>query len=475
MSIFPKKWFTLGVIGILITACSSDNGGPFFNLPSIEGLTDAVSGPVVATVLSTATVSGQPYTYERIKLSSTPQRDTYIVYFKWPQSGPVVPRPTVLITRPYEGFDWSQDAKDIKWSTRPNAVPGYAWNDEDSIGYAPVSGDQIPYKIEAEASFFGDGFFYLLAHMNVAFVYNRYYGGETFVEHARDTALALRYLSARPEVDATKIGVNGLSWGGMTAALGTVLSGVPVKAMVLQSPLLDLKGINDHFTTFIPANVASPSQQTVFAEFYRPYARRIRPVFNKYNPPAVVPLMRGSTLAPKLSNSVGSLMVLASDWDTLVPFADTKAVLNLFPAGKAVAATWTHATPIDYETFPDDHNPNAGTEFSQSVVMTRTQAEFADQLLSPSENVVLVLYSQLEFYNYLTYMRDEKARGVNVSHLLRMFLQMSRPNVSIYDQGSGNTYVGALVVANLLNSVWGGTFYNQTNVYTELSTNGLPL
>jgi pimeloyl-ACP methyl ester carboxylesterase len=441
---------------ILAAACSS---------PKAISVTDsAQQGEVAAKELSSSVANGT-YVKKRIQLSLSGQRDAYILLFLHGDTGSTVTaRPTVLMTMPYEGFDWSQDAVDRRWSSDPNAATGYSSNDTDSTNY-PGSGI-VGYQLKSESDLFGDANFYLLHGMNVAFVFNRFYGGATFVEHAFDTAMALKYLAKEKAVDPEKIGIYGLSWGGMTAAYGAILGNVPIKQLTLLSPALDLQALAEYYTNWIPANVASSSQKTAFATFYAPYGRRINPKATSLYSPAQI--------ASKLSSISDHTTILADDSDTLVPTAKTRAIVSAMPSVKVSGLWWSHADAIDYETASLSHESHATQPLVFSDVLTIMQMDMAYALLPASANMTILIYEMNVWNTYLAYMRAEQQRGQDMTAFTRMLIQMAGPRVLVMNQ-QDNTQSGAgsIFVSTWLNLYWGVNI-TPANVVSVLESTGLP-
>jgi pimeloyl-ACP methyl ester carboxylesterase len=448
------RWLILIPL-VFLPACSSPTA-----LKTAGG--DLSQAQISSKELSSGVANGT-YVKKRMQISLEGKRDAYVLLFLHGDSGSTVTaRPTVLMTLPYEGFDWSEDAVDRRWSTAVGATSGYAGLDSDSTGFTGVG--SVGYKLKSETDLFGEAYFYLLHGMNVAFVFNRFYAGQSYAEHALDTALALRYLAKQTAVDADRIGVYGLSWGGMTAAYGAILSGVPVRQMTLLSPALDLQGLSDYFTSWIPANVTSTSQKTAFADFFSPYGRRI----------AAASLSTPSQIATQLSAAAAHTTIMADDSDTLVPASQTRAIAAAMPAAKVSGLWWTHADAINFETASLSHESHATSPLVFSDVMTIMQMEMAYALLPSSTNMTILIYDMDQWNTYLLYMRGEQLRGQDMTAFTRMLMQVAGPRVTILNQQDNTqTGSGSAFVSIWLQVHWGVTIA-PADVLTTLQTTGLP-
>ena len=334
----------------------------------------------------------------------------------------------------------------------------------------------IPYSLKNETELYGDALFYLLHGMNVTFVFNRFYAGGTFLDHAADTAVALRYLSGLPSVDPDNIGMYGLSWGGMTAAFGTALSGVHVKQMTLLSPALDLPALSTHFTTWVPANVASSAQRTLFDNFFQPYARRIGPVTSTSRAAAadVAPLLAPAPLAARLGESVDHTTIYADDWDTLVKTSSTRAIAAAMTPSKVSGRWWSHADTLDYNVAPLGHNVHPVDPLVFSDVLTMMQMDMAYALLPAAQNMTVLIYDINQWNHHLAYTRAEQLRGQNVDAFTRMFIQMAGPRVTVQNQADpSQTGPGAFFVSIWLQVHW-GVIIPMNQVLATLETTGLP-
>ena len=441
-----------------------------------QATTPSIDGPVTAKELSTG-VAGS-YVKKRVKLSINNHRDAYALMFLAGDTGSTVTaRPTVLMTLPYEGFDWSEDATDRRWSTNVGAAAGYVADDQDSTGWVSGATGSVQYQLKSENDLYGDALFYLLHGMNVAFVFNRFYAGGTFTEHAFDTAVVLRYLSTLPTVNPERIGMYGLSWGGMTAAYGAAMSGVPVKQLTLLSPVLDPVALATHFTDWVPANVVSSSQRNLFTTFFVPYGRRIFPVTTtaRASDALVAPLIDPNRLAARLAERVERTLVMADDWDTLVKTSVTRAVVAAMPSASVGALWWSHADTLSYETAPLGHNVHPINPLVFSDVLTITQLDMAYALLPPAQNMTVLIYDVNEWNHYLNYMRGEQQRGQDTTAFTRMLIQMSEPRVTIQNQADPTqTATGAYWVSLWLQNYW-GVMIPTSQVLTTLQATGLPL
>ena len=129
----------LALIVLVLTACSSGR----FTIEPTPTVGESMSAKEISTGVAGA------YVKKRLKITAPGARDAYVMLFLAGDAGSTTTaRPTVVMTAPYEGIDWSEKAVDLKWSAKPAALTGYVANDDDSIGYPGGGGRRDPLQPE---------------------------------------------------------------------------------------------------------------------------------------------------------------------------------------------------------------------------------------------------------------------------------------------------------------------------------------
>lgn len=442
--------------------------------PEVSAQPTSGPAPIFSTSLLVSNTRYSGTVYERIKVSRAGQRDTYMEFIHG-IGGNTTQRPTVLLTRPYDGFDWSQDPTDLYWSTNPQATAGYNAPDSFAPGFDPSSPNYIHYQIADPDQLYNETLFLIYQGFNVATVFNRFYAGGTFLDDANDTSLAIQYLAQRTDVDPGSLSLYGGSWGAMVAAYGVALAKIPIKSLVLVTPLLDINGLTSYYKNYLPANLTCAqcaSQLNMFESFYFPYGLRIAPVAAN-PPPEAQALLSLSDLATQLNQLCSDIYVYGDDWDSIIPPNSTKSFVQLLSPSITHSFWWGHATPLDLTTATIGH--------SQSTEPLITTAQFAlDQFeilsttLGPNVPTQFYIVWDNDWWNFIEHVRAQQLRGQDISGLLPIFIKIAGNNVTVTDQTNpAYNLSGPQFVSEMLKNYWNSVI-DPSVVQSVLMTSGFP-
>lgn len=173
------------------------------------GLLDSGVADAGAFVIARQLVDGGTGHPVELLTLTFPGRDT--TYAQWMPvrllDGGVAP--ALLLTKPYDGIAWPNDARDRRWAAQgaglhPDVDGPGAGTSPESIVYSPLT-------IEAQAD---EAAFYALHGISTLAVYGRFYAGGSIQNDVDDMVTGLEFLAREPGVDRSRIGIQGGSWGG---------------------------------------------------------------------------------------------------------------------------------------------------------------------------------------------------------------------------------------------------------------------
>lgn len=508
---------TLVAIVLPFSACSSTNGTTGSGAPVEAGTTDGTEGdggidgrdaagpgsegggaslcaassssaswpdasaPFAPQVLGTGTYSGwgQTWTYQLLRL---PNANGGFTYAEWlPRSGGGT-GPVMVGTVPYDGIDWSGDAIDAQWASRPNAASGYSYPDVNGPGGSMAS-PSITYKLVSPSDELSAlGFPHFLNGMSVLLIYGRFYAGGNLDSYVGDMQAGMRFLAQAPGVDATRVGVFGASWGGFEAAYTAAYAepGVVPAVGVPIAPPLDFSVLATHATTGLDASVPAAALAS-FQTFYDPYLRRMFAATG--GPPSQAGSdyshYTGAALCPRLQTA---LLVPQDDWDTLIPVDEARA----FVQGCACQATGLWYQHLDAPpAITPSHGPmvqgvpytnDAGAQASGYPSVFTFSFAFMYARLLPASATVLLPYGQPDMLQFLQSVRAWQQGGRDVGYVAARLIEFAQANVQAYDLTGilPSPTSGATVLAGMMAQVWPNAGLDPTNVLARLQASGLP-
>lgn len=418
---------------------------------------DAGAGAVDAgpETLSVDVLSTQPYmlagtTYQARQLAIRSSVDPEPVFALF-VPGCTATCPVVVISEPYKGIDWTQDPVDARWAGRTGASAGYTWPDEDGPGYVPQKTiGTVRYALTSTTDLGNEGGIFLLNHVSVLVVLDRFYHGRNMEAYVSDFVRADNALPLIHEVDPTHVGFLGISLGGFVALGAQARVTVPPQALVLESPLMSLTAQFDYVDSLpgaVPATKLGEYQQ-----FFDPYLRRVTD-FTK-GPPAAVPQAFTPYEPDARAKSLRApTLLMHDDWDTLVPVAPSRALAKA--STKDVEAVFfQHATPVNFATFDMNHQqPSEG--LSANVGYSLYEMFFLQHLL-PAPAPVTLYYDHAALAKAMGEFHAASQRGQDVSWLRPRLVDFCRPGLLLYDLSTDMSAQSPTeVLAAIASNVWG--------------------
>lgn len=427
-----------------------------------------VSGPVTVEILQEATYSSgdTSYPYQLLKLQAAGAEPTYAQWF--PPSPEDGKRPVMLVTRPYDGIDWSGDPIDQKWAARGAG----AYDDDNEPSFGPGS-SQIAYTPVAHLKAAEEAAMYRIHKMGALFVYGRYYAGGSIWNEVDDMTTGLAFLAQRQDVDTANIGVFGGSWGGFEAVYAAAYApeGVVPKVGVALAPLALMDQQLEYLTQILPSSGASQEIINQYETFFEPYVRRI------FASTGGAPGEPGSDYsfwnADALSQRTQTDFLLVHDeWDTLVPFVQSQTLHEKNPGVFHPFFMYQEA-PRDFGTLPMSHGVMLTIEGKLPAFYTFFFS-YAFTRMLPTNESIWALYDPESIRLFFESVRGYQVAGRDVSWVPPLLIDLCQPNVTAVDASATTwtTKLGAQLVADELNAVW-GTSVSPGEV-EEYLANGLP-
>ena len=291
----------------------------------------------------TATLLDMP---RRVQLIRGTRRDgerTYLLYILAEAAN----APVVVVNEPYAGIDWSGEAVDARWAALGNGThpdvdaPAYDGNDLITYGAQPVQ------------TAVNESLVWIFNGAAVVHVYGRFYTGGTVLDDAEDAAMGYAFVASRSrELDVSRIGGYGNSWGGMMALFGAARArDAHPRALSVLAPPSSFIEFYQHTHVEMPARFGNPALSEAF---FSPYWRRAAPTVG-FPPSATDPRSIAFTPAGICSALPSNVLVMHDDWDILIPVRHTEA-LTATCAGKVRPLFWRRRA-LDYGTAAFDHGP----------------------------------------------------------------------------------------------------------------------
>jgi hypothetical protein len=395
----------------------------------------AAAGPtptLVSTIVSTGyylnLLNYSAYPFQLLQLSDPGGRTTYALWF--PPNSSAGPRPAVLFTEPYDGVTWSSASVDQSWLARYNPAqsdypdvngPFYGAN-SGPISYYPWTMDQIP----------PTGGTCMIHNVGVLFAFERFYAGGSIADNVVDTTLGLEFLKQQSGLDLNHLGIFGFSWGGFEAiyaAANAPAGAVPSVGVAWSAPS-DLGQLFQYTSIGLPGLIRDPNVLAQRQMFYDPYNRRIiAGTITSFSPLTL------DFSAYKLSflqaNLKTKFLVFHDTWDTVVPFAQSVALVQALP-GEMQGMWFPHAGPIDYNTLPLSHTP-VQSELESSNAYVFTSVYLLERLL-PANAQIDIPYSSSDLIAYFANMRSLQKQGVDIMTLLPRLNDLADPRIVMIDE-----------------------------------------
>lgn len=380
---------------------------------------------------------------------------SYLLY----QHAATAHAPLVIVNEPYVRIDWTGEDADKRWAALgTGALPDVDapdYNGKDQVLAPPQSPQDA---VNANLAWTVNGFATIHA-------YARFYVGGTLEDDALDAAAPYFFARARnQEIDTTRIGSYGVSWGGMMTLFGARLapSEAPPFAIVAGSPPSDFVDLWKWSQTDLPA--VYPNKDAV-TSFYSPYWRRSLPSLG--NPPSAT-TGKAFTHAGLCPGLAGKVLALHDSWDVIIPVRQTE---QLAAACSNVQPVYWPRPPIDYGKAAIDHGP-ALSEGAFPSYTTFTMTFLVEALAPADAPMVATIASEPALVTHLRLILAEQKAGHEVGYIVPRLVELTDPRLKVLESETQQFVDGAGLVARAINDVW-KTSFDAAGVRTQLA-NGLP-
>lgn len=380
------------------------------------------------------------------------------VYVQWVANGCVSACRTLVLVNPYGGIDWTGEAGDQKWLDRANAGAGYIHADDEGPGYIPGSSiGTLFYKKQTPSDSVSMGAVFLPNKVSLLVVSHRFYRGRNLKDYIHELQRVVSFFVDQGTVDPSRMAFFGASLGGFISLYSALDFKYPPKALVLLTPLIDLKK-QVQFLDGLSGLISDPAVVNAYNEFFEPYLRRIFDFTG--GRPAQVPAAYSpytiEGIAPRLKSKT---LILHDTWDTLTPVSEAISLQQQTSAWSEILL-YQHATGISWNTFDRDHSQK-----SEGLNQQNTWPFYSlfvyNQLLEPSETIVLY-YDYLKFSTYFLEAKAAAGRSQDVSGLKNRMIELCSTRVRMIDYtGQIGEVTGRFYVQQIMKNIWG---YNRQEV-----------
>jgi len=363
--------------------------------------------------------------------------------------------PTVVISNPYAGIDWSDDQQDKVWLSKPNSTGAfYADSEGPIVDLIDQSLGKIFFQSQTLNQTSSLGAIYLENNLSVLIVNNRFYRGRNLKIYIEEFKKSVKFFIENKYIDSSKMAFWGASLGGMISTYAALDTAYPPKALALITPLLDYKKFYAHSDS-ITSKVSDNTVKQAYLDFFAPYLRRIID-FSKGTPeqkPDVFALYDVNYIANNLNSNV---LMIHDTWDTLVPYQATIELYDLIKNKSHFTTNLVlhqHSSEIIWNTFKLDHaqesegynNDNANLFYPAFIL---------NQLLSADQSK-WIYYDYIKVAKMLVEFRAAEGRGQNISWLKSRFKDLCHENIRLYDTTMTIGEVsGRYFVQQVMKNIW---------------------
>jgi len=444
------------ILFILINGCSTNKQEP---PPSNQSF--------YATVLDSGISDNENWNYDLLKLTTEGESATYV---QWFPSDSVGPTGVLIMAIPYMGIDWTGEAVDARWSARSS---GSKYPDDEEPGYNSATSSDIPYETIAANTVANSGYISLAKHnkLNVLVVFGRFYAGGSIWNDAQDMRAGLQYISTRTDIDDTKVGLFGLSWGAFQAIYASAYRPtelVPAATLAVAPPT-NMESLVLHVAT-----IEAVTQDIDYPKFYEPYLRRIVAStggdlngtggnFSRYT---------HNALADNINSPI---LIMHDEWDTLIPIQHS---CDLSLQNQQIETFWyQHVnSEIDYNLAARKLNHGPRGRVADSSVpsdYTWSMLYLLSKLTSQSDSILL-LYEATAMQAFFLNIRALQLANKDVSWLLTRLLELTNDRIIMFDGiCTTDCLSGKEYLATEFNSIW-GTQLDSNSILDQLTTSGIP-
>ena len=376
--------------------------------------------------------------------------------------------PTVVITKPYAGINWTGEEVDERWAARylGTSQAPVCHPDEDGPGFVSGESSDICYQLENAQSLGDQAYFYLSNNFNVLFTFGRFYAGGSFENDVEDVVAGLRYLTTRADIDHNRVGIIGASWGGFQAlhAAWRAPELLNLAATVATAPVADVPGMIEFVISKLPTLVSDDAYRE-YEIFYDPYLRRMGAYDETIN--------YSGYRASDVNAGINSPMLIPhDDGDTISPAHFSH---DLAKSSELVEGFWyTRMDDAPWETERLSHG-----ELFNGMVLAPLHTFTTAYLVSSlgGEQVSTVPYGYQDMHTFFSNIKQYQSEERDVSWLVPRLVEMSSEQLHYVDLTSDSeisSFSGPFFVSYWLNTIWETDIYNETNVKQLLLESGLP-
>lgn len=367
-------------------------------------------------------------------------------YVHWIRSDRPAPTPAVLATDPYGGIDWSGEEVDARWAGRSKGVyddveqPDY--DGETKVNYEPASIAQVN----------DEAYIHLLNGFAVLRVHGRFYAGGSVADDIEDMKAGMWFLAEQPDVDHSRVGVFGGSWGGFESLYASAFGDrriAPLVTVALYPPA--------DFSEWLPY-AASRAEPVLSA--LRGHRHRVEATTG----PMATADYTGLTFADLCPGLPSATLLLHDSLDNLVPIRQSERLSALCGAdviywrrpGTPDPGAATHGPLLEEEGYP--------SAYTYGVA-------YLHRRLAPGATLIGAV-SPSALVAHLTTVRDAQVRGEDVGFAAPRLRELTDPKMMLIEVKTGQMKGGAEIVAAAVDVVW-GTSYTAAEIDAVLSV-GLP-
>jgi len=427
------------------------------------------SVPATSTVVlarGTYTSGADSWQYELLQL---PNADGGYSYAQWFPASSAALAPVIVRTEPYAGIDWTGEAVDQRWAAQGNGCfpdvdgPNFQSGVSSTICYEKFTPDRVGMDSEI----------YLRNGFGVLTTFGRFYAGGSVWNDVQDMTAGLKFLGTLSNVDATRIGMFGTSWGGFEAVYGSAYAsaGVVPKASVAIAPVIDFEALVNYVDTTIPL-VTNATTLPRYNAFFDPYLRRL------FATTGGRPGSAGAVYSRVTAASIGTrlntqLLVMHDDSDTILPVATSKSFVAANPA-HAQGFWYKQSDTIDYNANILTHGPFGSATVYAPIYTFSISYLFT--ALGNSGQLLVVPYGNADLDGFFQDIRTYQMGGRNIGWLVPRLREFCDSRVYVYDLTPGTSIPsmsGAQLLAAKINAGW-GTSFNAVTVCNQLVGSGLP-
>jgi len=370
-------------------------------------------------------------------------------YVQWIGSDRPGPRPAVVMTMPYAGIDWSGEEVDARWAGYPLDAAGQHL-DVDGDGVSAIVYERSSVAIASDQAHL-----HLLNDMSALLVFGRYYAGGSVGDDVEDMKAGMWFLAEQANVDRTRVGTFGGSWGGFESLYASAYADARVRPRVTVAlyPPSDFSTWQAHAST----------RTSPVRGFLEPYLHRLY---------ATTGGAEGDYTGLRVDDLCAGLpddtLVLHDELDNLVPVSQSRTLL---------AACGGEAVYWPRDTAPDPGRTSHGPLLEEPTfpsVSTYALVYLHLRLAPPDQAQVVSVVARDALAVHLGLVRAAQRAGRDVDWAAPRLHELTDPRLGFLDLGVSPAVVrtGAEVMADAVNATW-GTRYTPATIRAALAV-GLP-